>query len=124
MSLVERITEALNGTTPHPWSEENGNVYGVGGWAVAVIDQSYAGSPQQRADARLIASAPGLLSEAAQRLTPDMAPGATADLVRRLRGYASAAADLGKSGDPTSADLSVAADLLAQAFLDPQETNQ
>ena len=67
------------------------------------------------------ASAFVLLEEAARRLDVDMAPGATADLVRRLREYATAARERGASKEADlseAADLSVAADLLEQVFLD------
>jgi hypothetical protein len=66
--LTERITEALNGTTPGPWEFDGAEVYSSaeGRW---VAESLHVGYPDEsNANARLIAAAPALLREAAEQL--------------------------------------------------------
>ncbi len=131
MSLVERITQALDGTSPPPWfaempySTDKAHVRAVivddgGEWReitavpVWVADETIDGE-RAHADAELIAAAPGLLAECAQRLTP---PDDVRELALDLIGHAL------RPGIPedTAALLARAGLLLEQVFLDPQET--
>jgi len=102
VTLHERITAALDGTTPEcpPVAiEKLGDQWTVEGDTLTV------------ADARLIVSAPSLLAECARRLDPGDTD--VAKVIEQVRFEAQWDA---------SGLLAPAADLLAQVFLDPQET--
>lgn len=110
--LHERITAALDGTTPGPWKRDGAEITAYhGGTTVAFIEAQYKPRARYSANADLIAAAPGLLTEAAQRLDPGDTD--VAEVIEQVRFVAQWDA---------SGLLAPAADLLAQAFLDPQET--
>lgn len=102
--LHERITAALDGTTPGPWE--------WGRWGAMEAPSRMVGDVHvSTADGELIAAAPSLLAECARRLDPgDTDVARVIDQVRFVAQW------------DASGLLASAADLLAQAFLDPQET--
>lgn len=107
MTLHERITAVLDGTAPH--HDE---------WDVdptcpdTVVDElGVVASCDNPNQARLIAAAPSLLAECARRLDPGDTD--VAEVIEQVRFEAQWDA---------SGLLAPAADLLAQVFLDPQET--
>lgn len=115
--LHERITAALDGTTPGPWKRDGAEITAYhGGTTVAFIEAQYGPRARYSANADLIAAAPSLLAECARRLDPGDTD--VARIVAELREYASDWMSINVDPDV----LNAAADLLAQAFLDPQET--
>lgn len=109
MTLHERITAALDGATPGPWE--------WGRWGAMEAPSRMVGDVHvSTADGELIAAAPSLLAECARRLDPGDTD--IAHIVRCLL----APYDHGSPELTAPHYVRRAADLLAQVFLDPQET--